>query len=177
MIRSFSAPQLAHWKSACGSISPGLVSRHFVISVNAMQPTLIKGRCACTGSIDWTCQATIATNSSCRMLYIGRIVASADASEKKSLSCMEKWENGPPCVRTVETAARNSVLLAQQAIVSREGRKVHPRERRPSRAPRGERGGMTLEKGGGSCFHSETDRLVASKPEASPVSRRGPLCL
>ena len=104
MIRSFSAPQLAHWKSACGSISPGLVSRHFVISVNAMQPTLIKGRCACTGSIDWTCQATIATNSSCRMLYIGRIVASADASEKKSLSCMEKWENGPRCVRTVKKA-------------------------------------------------------------------------
>ena len=102
MIRSFSAPQLAHWKSACGSISPGLVSRHFVISVNAMQPTLIKGRCACTGSIDWTCQATIATNSSCRMLYIGRIVASADASEKKSLSCIGKvGKRTPLCTHGV----------------------------------------------------------------------------
>ena len=82
-----------------------------------------------------------------------------------------------PIYKIQSTGKRDSVLLAQQAIVSREGRKVHPRERRPSRAPRGERGGMTLEKGGESCFHSETDRLVASKPEASPVSRRGPLYL
>ena len=111
MIRSFSAPQLAHWKSACGSISPGLVSRHFVISVNAMQPTLIKGRCACTGSIDWTCQATIATNSSCRMLYIGRIVASADASEKKSFSCIGKvGKRTPLCTHSVAAITYVSVV-------------------------------------------------------------------
>ena len=53
-----------------------------------------------------------------------------------------------PIYKIQSTGKRDSVLLAQQAIVSREGRKVHPRERRPSRAPRGERGGVTLEKGG-----------------------------
>ena len=70
-------------------------------------------------------------------------------------------------------------MLAQQAIVSREGRKVHPRERRPSRALRGERGGMTLEKGGECRFYGneKSGPLVASNPEASPVSRRGPLYL